>query len=641
MLYLLTMTDQPSLLRRSISILHSCLSVVLVSYLLDIIYARIVHQGMGPLAIAVIIPLKIYVLSGIYGALVEIVSGEEIVLRLKNVKKNAKEFWKVYLVLSAIPLVLHFILTLIGLNAVNIPVYIFYAHCNVFILLGMAYYVSRKKYLLKDHPKRKNAVTVRMAAGLLSLYALSVLVFDLPYFYDPGNIDITRFTLLGFQYFTFALFVYMASVLLHGYPEVKQRFACAHEIYLINPAGGGLLYHLSSLAAPLNPPVFVVIKALTPKKYKFREFNQLPWQDRYYTGGKLVAITCYTSNSSDCYRIAQEFRQRGSKVVLGGPHVTFLTDEALEYCDSVVVGELENVWGEVIRDFENNSMKKKYKGEPIADCHDLIHQELLNSPPEVIKDFLETSRGCKFKCHFCSVPSVSGGSLRTKPVFDVVELIEKIKHKYKRILFIDNNIYSDPAYTKELFHALKPLNVKWSTQCTLDIAKNDELLKLAKESGCEGLLIGFEISENSLEKQAGGKLGMAQKYREYAKKIKDMGIGIKAHFIFGFESDKLKDLINFWKFCFSIQPYVSAMSILTPFPGTKVYHDMTKEDCVSNLNWKNYGCQVMVFEHKRMNSRLLAALWPGIYVTFLLTTSRAGYILLLILVMIMINTILH
>lgn len=628
------MMNTGTLLSQTFLILHSCLSVILAPYLLDVLYARLIHFGMGPLAVIAIIPLKVYVFAGLCGALAEVVSGEEIVLRLKNVRKNADRFWKLCLLWSLIPFAVHFVWTLSGMNVFHVPIYAVYAHLNLIILYGMAHYIFRAKYLPQPSapakPVHMSAAPLRMMAQLFGLYVLSVAVFDLPYIYPVDSIDITRFTLLVYYYILFAMYVFILLVYQSRYPKVVERFGHGPEIYLINPAGGGLLFHLASMVTPLYPPVFVVIKALTPKKYKFREFNQVPWQQRYYAPGKLVAITCFTSNSPDCYRIASEFRRRGSKVVLGGPHVTFLPEEALEYCDSVVVGELENVWEELIQDYENGSLKPKYSGAPLKDCHDLIHQELLNSPPEVIKDFLETSRGCKFKCHFCSVPAVSGGSLRTKPVFDVVELIEKIKHKYRSIRFIDNNIYSDPAYTKELFKALKPLNVKWATQCTIDIAKNDDLLKLAKESGCSGLLIGFEISESSTEKQAGGKLGMAQKYREYAQKIKALGIGIKAHFIFGFEPDRFRDLFNFWKFCFAIQPDVTVISVLTPFPGTKVYDEMTRDDAIVNLNWKYYGCQAMVFEHKKMNSALLATLWPVINIIFLLTTSRLGYGILLL-----------
>jgi radical SAM superfamily enzyme YgiQ (UPF0313 family) len=313
---------------------------------------------------------------------------------------------------------------------------------------------------------------------------------------------------------------------------------------------------------------------------------------------------------------------------MGGPHVSYLIDEALEYCDSVVIGEAEGIWPQVVADYENKTLKKKYDGASSDDYHRLVHQELLNSPPEVIKDYLETTRGCKFKCHFCTIPSFSGGRTRRKPVFEVVELLEKVKPKYRDVTFIDNNIYSDPTYARELFKALKPLKMRWTTQCTIDIAKNDETLALAKEAGCTGFLFGYEIYNGSQAKEEGGKYSMAENYLRFTNKIKKAGIQIKAHYIFGYDTDSLKSLWRLWKFCFSIRPFFTIVSLLTPLPGSALYDDMVKENRLTNLNWHNYACHALVFRHKQINNTLLSALYPVIYVVFLLTTSQAGFVFL-------------
>jgi radical SAM superfamily enzyme YgiQ (UPF0313 family) len=303
----------------------------------------------------------------------------------------------------------------------------------------------------------------------------------------------------------------------------------------------------------------------------------------------------------------------------------------LAYCDSVVIGEAEGVWKDVIKDFENNTLKPKYTGTAVEDFYTEVHKELLISPPHVIKDFLETTRGCKFRCHFCTIPSLSGGRTRKKPVAEIVELIQKIKHKYKNFIFIDNNIYSDPAYAKELFQALIPLKVKWRTQCTIDIAKNTETLALAKASGCDGFLFGYEIFGGSLEKQQGGKFAMSQNYIRYTKIIKEMGITIKAHFIFGFDSDNFWNLPRLWKFCFNIWPNWTIISMLTPLPGSRVYHDMLEENRILNLNWRNYAMNDLVVRHPHMNSQVASFLFPYIRTFFLLTTSSGGGVLLSVL----------
>jgi len=616
--------------RKSLTILLSSLIFVFTNYFINVIFSRLIYLSLEVPAIIFVIPFKIFVCGGIYGTIVELISGEEIVLKFSRFNINAKKYWKYYLYVMAPPFLLYSFLTLGDFGAVKTDSFLFFSYINPLLLFILASAIIRDKYVKPlGLKKSRMLVAIPVAAKMLGLFVAGLFVFHLPYIIQFPGFELARITDFLYSHISLLIFIYFACLILERYPEVQKKFENEREIYLINPLGGGLAFHLGSAFLRGIPAVFVVIKALTPKRYKFREFTRTFWKDHYYASGKLVAITCFSSNSIDAYRIAREFKKRGSKVIMGGPHVTYFPDEALEYCDSVVCGEAESVWPEIIRDYENDTLQKKYLGVPLEDCHHLVHQELLNSPPEVIKEFLETSRGCKFKCYFCTVPSLSQGKLRKQRISEFVELLKKVKTKYNHVSFIDNNIYSDPSYAKELFQALKPVNIKWSTQCSIDIAKNKELLRLAKESGCRGLLIGFEISEGSFEKNQGGKLALADQYRKYAKEIRKMGIGIKAHFIFGFESDTFKCLYKFWKFCFAVKPFATVLSILTPFPGSRFYYDMIKQDRISNLDWRHYGGQTLVFNHPRMNNFLLAKLYPIIYLAFFLTTSKLGYALLL------------
>ena len=205
-------------------------------------------------------------------------------------------------------------------------------------------------------------------------------------------------------------FIFCALYILDHYPEIKEKFSNSKEIFLINPMGAEVVQSVGFSGLRRYPPVFVVLKALSPKTYKFREFNQVLWHERYYKSNVLVCITCFTSNCYEAYKIAKEFKKRGSKVVMGGPHVTYLPHEALAFCDSVVIGQAEGVWREVIRDYENGTLKPQYRGPATEADYAQVHEELLNSPPSIVKEFLETSRGCKFRCHFCTIPALSGGT---------------------------------------------------------------------------------------------------------------------------------------------------------------------------------------------------------------------------------------
>lgn len=626
------MTKPQSLLKKSFDILNSCLVLVLVTYLVDVIYARLLYLNRGFLAMAVVIPAKIYIYSGIYGMLIELGAGEELVVRLHNFQKNAREFWRVVLPVMGLPAVVHIFAEFLSLNPRATSLYAFYAHLNVLLSYLVAWILIKRKYLRPQGlPERKVRVNMRSAATLLLLYFMQLFVFYLPYNLNTGNFELTRITALWAHYLQWLVFLYAVAIMLRQYPEIEKNFVFEKEIYLINPAGGSIFFYLITLISRSYPTVFAILKALTPKHYRFREFNRHSWGERYYAGGKLVAITCYTSTSSDAYRIAMEFRRRGSTVVMGGPHVTFMPEEALEYCDSVVIGEAESVWPELIRDYENRSLKKRYVGVPLEECYSIVYEELLNSSPAIIRDSLETTRGCKYHCRFCAIPGLSHGRVRTQPVSQVVALLRKIRPTFRHVLFNDNNIYTDPVYARELFNAIKPLRIKWSTQCSIDIAGNEEMLRLAKESGCHTLLVGFEISDASAEKQQGGKLAIADKYREYARRLRKMGIAIKAHFIIGFESDCFKTLLRIWRLAFAMQSTFTVISVLTPFPGTAFYDDMVRQDRITNLNWRNYNCQHLVFQHERLNRRLLMLFWPTVNIIFLFTTSRCGYLLLVVL----------
>jgi len=297
------------------------------------------------------------------------------------------------------------------------------------------------------------------------------------------------------------------------------------------------------------------------------------------------------------------------------------------FCDSVVIGQAEGVWSQVIRDYENGELKAQYKGAASDADFAQVQEELLNSPAFISKEFLETSRGCKFRCHFCTIPANSDGKIRFQSINNFVEIIKKIKPHYHEVTFIDNNIYSDPGYAKELFIALKPLKIRWRSECSIDIGKNLELLKLARQSGCELLGIGFEISGSSLEKKQGGKFAMSQKFLEYTKNIKKAGIKIKGQFIFGFDSDNLKTLFALWRFVFSIRPRVTALSVLTPLPGAGVYRDMLNGNRIISLNWRSYTCHKLVVSHPYLNPKWMTFFYPLLQVFFFLTTSSLGLVI--------------
>ena len=417
------MINIPPALKKSFAILNSFFIAIFSAFFLDfsIIQSffdkKITHSLWGILGLMILLPIKIYFLSGLYGIFIEMASEKELFVSFKNLIKNAQNHWKTFTLIWSIPWFIHLVsFTFIPQHHLTFD--FIYTHINIFLLYFLSLKLIQKKYnsiLLK--PNRKFSLTNNEASFIILLFLINILNYYLSSGLLLKHEAIFRLSIFFSKYIQFLTFLYITFLFLNNIPQIKKHFTYEKELYLINPypfCGG----HISSISHTLiewHPPIFVVLKALTPKNYKITEFNQRFWQKRYYKKNILVAITCFTTNTAEAYKIAKEFKKRGATVIMGGPHVTFLPDEALQFCDSVVINEAEGVWPEVIKDFENNVLKNKYWGESLAQEPYQIHQELLDSPPEVIKNFLQTTRGCKYHCSFCSIPSLCS-RIRKKPL---------------------------------------------------------------------------------------------------------------------------------------------------------------------------------------------------------------------------------
>ncbi|HOY10167.1 MAG TPA: radical SAM protein [Candidatus Omnitrophota bacterium] len=577
---------------------------------------------------------KLVIGSGMCGTMAELLSGEKDSVTIHDFWGNVRDFWALTMLMHVLKVAFLFLvyfwdqaaqLTLLG-ACLDLP---------LLFLLSAA--VLHKKYHAKTgFHWRAGSFPVRAMGPIVMIFMFQVAVFfpqtylpDLP---DQGHL----FLILISKYLYVLLFILITKFILDGLPAVASFYSSHRELLLINPLGGGTIWEgLASLVLRSDPPVFTVIKALTPSPYTIRMFSRVFWRKRYYKPGVLVAITCYSCNSFEAYKIAKEFRKRGARVVMGGPHVTSLPDEALAFCDSVVVGEAEGVWASVLADYEKGALKPVYHAPPSETQFNQVHQYLLQAPAQEVMAYMETSRGCKFHCYFCAVYNIYEGRRRQKPVSEVVEQIRRLRSKHWCFRFIDSNIFTDPAYAKELFEALIPLKIIWTGSSSIDIAAHEDCLRLARASGCIGLLVGYEISQTSPEKKQGGKLKMADKYLEYTRKIKKAGINVKGHFMFGFDSDRFKDLPALWRFCLSVFPSWTVLSILTPIPGTQLFQDMLTEGRVMNANWKRYTTFELLLRPRQMDYAILKALYPFAKMFFFFTTSQNGWLLIIAVLLIL------
>jgi len=385
------------------------------------------------------------------------------------------------------------------------------------------------------------------------------------------------------------------------------------KLILISPLaeksllGGDFYFRMPYLGllkvAALTPPDWDV--SIIDEKVEGVDFDQ---------HADLVGITAMTPAVNRGYRIADEFRERGKTVVMGGMHISKLPDEALAHCDAVVVGEAEGLWHTLLDDFRSGGLKKIYKhenGYPSLDNLPLVNWDLYKDKRYLPVHSIETTRGCPHNCEFCSVTNSFGGKFRNRPVDEVEQEIQNLKPFEGRfilkntVFFADDNIISSRRHAKELLARIIPYNLKWVGQASVNIAKDDEILDLCRKSGCMGILIGFEsLSADSLS-HMGKQFNKPQDYIDVIKKVHDYGIGINGSFVLGFDHDDEGIFDRTLEFIVKAKLDVCYFSILTPYPGTRLYSQMRDEGRLIDHDWSNYNTNYVVYEPKHMTPERL------------------------------------
>lgn len=370
------------------------------------------------------------------------------------------------------------------------------------------------------------------------------------------------------------------------------------KILLILPKhAGGILGGLSkSGKAGLARLSLPTLAAITPKNIDVKILDARVEEVDYNAPVDLVGITGLTSEIPYAYEMADGFRKQGIKVVMGGVHVSALPDEALEHADSVVVGEAELVWKDLIRDFTQGKLKSIYKADDFVDMSNVLipRRSLLNYDMYASFSTLQATRGCPFKCDFCTVTTFFGNTYRCRPVEDVINEVKGLPDK--NIIFLDDNIVGRPKYAKELMKALIPHKVKWGSQGSITIAKDDELLSLYSKSGGQYIFIGFEsLSSENLEDVRKG-WNTIENYEKAIKKIHDAGIVIIGSFILGLDHDDKSSFRTTLNFIIKNKIDCVLFNILTPFPGTKLFERLEKEGRIIDRDWSKYHTSSVVIK---------------------------------------------
>ena len=333
----------------------------------------------------------------------------------------------------------------------------------------------------------------------------------------------------------------------------------------------------------------------------------------------LVGITVLTKTALRAYEIADAYRKKGIPVVLGGIHPTALPEEAKEHADSVVMGEAEEVWPHLIEDVRMGHLKPFYQQKGYTDLSKVPNprRDILPKRGYLPLDVVQVTRGCPFRCEFCSVQKFFGETYRFRPIPDVVEEVRRLRHRW--MMFNDDNIIGNHSYSKELLNALIPLKKKWFGQASLSGLKAIENVELLAKSGCNSLFIGFEsLSKKNLVTSKKFQNDPSE-YREIIDTLHRHGIAICGSFVFGFDEDDPSVFEETVSFSIQTKLFSAIFMILTPYPETAFYHRIKNEGRLVQDQWwllKNPEDSAPHFLPKKMTGQALREGWKKAWKEF-------------------------
>lgn len=349
------------------------------------------------------------------------------------------------------------------------------------------------------------------------------------------------------------------------------------------------------------------LAAVTPQDWDVCFHDDAIRATDFDTDADLIALTAMTAQATRAYQLADAFRSRGKTVVMGGFHASNLPDEALQHVDSVVVGEGELAWPQLLADFQAGRLQRIYRAESLIDTTLIppARREIFKGSGHLFTNTIQTTRGCPFDCEFCSVTAFYGRKYRKRPVEQVLAELQELRKANSFVFFVDDNIVADRRYSLQLFEGMKGMGLKWLSHAPIDFAEDQELLKAAGESGCVGMFVGFEsLNQDSLA--AMGKVtNKAASYKTYAQQFRDNGIGILGSFVMGCDGDTPAVFEQTLRFCEDARLEAAIFPILTPYPGTKVRQRLEAEGRIISNNWQDYDMEHVTFQPRGMTVKEL------------------------------------
>lgn len=344
-----------------------------------------------------------------------------------------------------------------------------------------------------------------------------------------------------------------------------------------------------------------LLAAYTPSHWEVIHADEIVQKVNFDLPCDLVGITANTPAAVHAYKLAKEFRKRGRKVVIGGPHATLMPEEAASHADAAVVGEADLIWPKILEDFEQGKLKSIYKSDVLptlknmpAPRWDLIQGRSYG------KGVTIATRGCPFACEYCTIPQMYQRKMRYRPVNEVVKEVSNMPGR--ALILWDDNISANRRYAKELFAGLIPLKRWWTSQATMDCAEDDEFLSIAAKSGCKALFMGFETISQASLLGANKNHNTSARFKEVIRKLHSYGIAVQAGIVFGFDEEDRSIFRSTVEYYRDAGLDSATISVLIPFPNTPLFKRLDAQGRILTKDWSKYdGKKNVVYQPAQMS----------------------------------------
>jgi radical SAM superfamily enzyme YgiQ (UPF0313 family) len=337
----------------------------------------------------------------------------------------------------------------------------------------------------------------------------------------------------------------------------------------------------------MQPLPIAVLAALTPQDVEISFHDDRMESIPFDKPADLVAIPIETYTAKRAYQIASEYRSRGVPVVMGGFHATLAPDEVSKYAESIVLGEAESVWAQVIDDARHNRLQRVYRAvERPSLAAVRYNRSIFRGRRYLPIGLIETGRGCRFPCDFCAVQTFFERTARHRPIDSIIAELQELRHRHKFFFFVDDNFAASLKYAKELAEALATVNVRWVTQMSINAAHDEDFLAKLARSGCSGVLIGFESLDDAVLRSMRKNFNtMKGGFNVALANLRRHNIRVYGTFVFGYDGDKTGASAEAAEFAIDHRFYLAAFNHLTPFPGTPLYTRLKQEGRLLYENW--------------------------------------------------------